>query len=885
MKHDKLATWLLIFVFSTWARADVVLPVPNATPGPEYADGVRMFQGIPAIERAPNGRLWAAWYGGGVTEDKHNYILLDTSGDDGKTWQRALVIDPDRDGPVRAFDPCLWHDPQGRLWLFWAQRPDGRPADLLAIHTTESGNAAAKWSAPRRILEGILMNKPTVTTDGRWLMPAAVWHTNGSARVMSSTDRGNTFALIGSANVPNPKDRNCDEHMIVQRTDGSLWMLVRTRYGIGESVSTDGGKTWSDVTPTTIPHTASRFFIRRLASGKLLLVRHHPPAGAKGRSHLTAFLSEDDGKTWNGGLLIDERRNVSYPDAVEAPNGVIYLIYDFERQRDKEILMAVFRETDVLQGRLTSPEARLRVRVNQATGANPAVKAKVATAPLLPGPAPAVEFSEGQTDRLIPEARLFLDRTYGAKEVPAALHNNPFIRGNITGGRIICRQPGVVYLLTPSAGRQRDSLAETLLRRGFQQAAVPEFMLFDGEQNICSVFQKHLAKDEVLEYGKWAVIVLAGKEAKTSRVSSVELAANTTLLPLWDSKTPFPEHNEMPDLRAVTHVQVERAERGGFHYLHEPAIAWHHQLLHAGWANHRLFEANVKDEWLRGRTSRDGGLTWSNATAWMVPPQLGSESCNHPVLKEHQDRLWGFFTLWKNEQPHTEIFTFDETTQKWRPQQARIPGFIPFTPPRKMRDGNWIMGGELGWCEAAVAISRSDDFTQWEVVQLPRPTTLELMFPETTLFERGETLVAICRPKGDKTAPASISQDCGRTWTPLRPSNFPLAASKPLCGRLSTGQQYLITDNLEQGRTLLSIAVTAPGGNTFCNIWKIRHQQTPLRRLLGSSDGRKTHIGGPTEWSYPAAIEHEGRLYVVYTQGKEDCALSIIPVSSLTCPP
>ena len=304
-------------------------------------------------------------------------------------------------------------------------------------------------------------------------------------------------------------------------------------------------------------------------------------------------------------------------------------------------------------------------------------------------------------------------------------------------------------------------------------------------------------------------------------------------------------------------------------------------MLYAGWANHPLFEANVKDEVLRGRQSSDGGLTWGPVKTWAAPPLLGGESYNHPVLSVHQGKLWGFFTRWEREQPRTEIFTLDETAQTWQPRQAHIPGFLPFTPPRKMRDGNWIIGGEKHWYEAAVAISHGDDFTRWDVVQIPRPDEIALLFPETTLFERGDTLVAICRPKNAKTAPAAESKDCGRTWTPLRLSNFPLAASKPLCGRLSTGQQYLITDNLEQGRALLSIAVTAPGGDLFCRIWKIRHQQTPLRRLLGSPDGKKTHVGGNTEWSYPAAIEHDGKLYVIYTQGKEDCALSIIPLTAL----
>lgn len=240
---------------------------------------------------------------------------------------------------------------------------------------------------------------------------------------------------------------------------------------------------------------------------------------------------------------------------------------------------------------------------------------------------------------------------------------------------------------------------------------------------------------------------------------------------------------------------------------------------------------NVKDELLRGRVSQDGGFTWSPAQTWVAAPLVGGEAFNHPVLFPHQGRLWGFFTRWEKELPRTEIFVLAEATQAWEPAGNHIPGFLPFTPPRKLSDGNWIMGGELHWYEAAVAISHGDDFTKWTVVQIPRPENIKLEFPETTLMEQDGALVAICRPKEARTAPAAVSKDNGRTWTPLRPSNFPLAPSKPLCGKLSTGQQFLITDNLEQGRALLSIAVTAPGGQRFCRIWKIRHQQTPKRRL------------------------------------------------------
>lgn len=347
-----------------------VAPPVNLAPGPEYADGVRMFQGIPGLERSPGGRLWATWYGGGTGEDRHNYVMLVTSGDDGRSWSPLkLVLDPDRDGPVRAFDPCPWLDPTGRLWLFWAQRA-GTPY-LWAITAENPDDENPTWSEPRMICEGIMMNKPIVTTGGSWLLPVALWHTDDSCRVVASEDRGRTWKRIGAAGVPEPTARNCDEPMLVERKDGSLWMLIRTKYGIGESFSTDGGKTWTDAVKSPIEHATARFFIRRLASGNLLLVKHGPLDERTGRSHLTAFLSDDDGKTFGGGLLLDERGGVSYPDGLQAPDGTIYIIYDYQRTGDKQILMATFTEADVRAGKPASDKARLRVLINQATGTAP----------------------------------------------------------------------------------------------------------------------------------------------------------------------------------------------------------------------------------------------------------------------------------------------------------------------------------------------------------------------------------------------------------------------------------------------------------------------------------------------------------------------------------
>src|SRR5450759_5740944 len=85
-------------------------------PGPGYADARRLWQGIPGIERAPGGRLWATWYSGGEGEGPGNYVLLVTSADAGRTWSTPQRVVHPADAACRCYDPCLWCDPRGRLW-------------------------------------------------------------------------------------------------------------------------------------------------------------------------------------------------------------------------------------------------------------------------------------------------------------------------------------------------------------------------------------------------------------------------------------------------------------------------------------------------------------------------------------------------------------------------------------------------------------------------------------------------------------------------------------------------------------------------------------------------------------------------------------------------
>ena len=382
---------------------------------------------------------------------------------------------------------------------------------------------------------------------------------------------------------------------------------------------------------------------------------------------------------------------------------------------------------------------------------------------------------------------------------------------------------------------------------------------------------------------------MAATEPAANEFTSTQLAADQALVPIWDPAVPFPSYQEMKDLDVVTHVVVEKAKPDGYHYLHEATITRHRDRFYMGWANHRTRESGDYDELIRGCSSPDA-IHWNEPEIWGKAPLIGATSLNHPLLFDHQDRLYGFFVCWREgHRPTTEIFILNDTTGQWDYQEgAGIPNFVPFCSPQRMVDGNWVIGGEHYWFDAAVAISDGDDFTRWTMVDIPRPEALKILYPESAIVhDGGSRLTAVCRPYSGTnglmalenyhmyTAPASESFDCGKTWTPLRLSNFPLADSQPFAGRLSTGQNYLLTNSLEEKRGLLSIAVTGPEGGLFREIFKVRHQHYPIRRLFANAKGEAT------EWSYPNAFEYDGKLYVACSEGKEDCVLSIIPIEAL----
>ena len=338
----------------------------------------RVWQGIPGIAHTSGGRTFISFYSGGVAEEYRNFAAVIRS-DDGKDFTEPVAVAL-KEGEFRCFDPVLWLDPLGRLWFIWNVMPG---EEVFASICEDPDADELVWGEKFQIGRGIMMNKPAVSANGDWLFPIAIWRRDiyaemrerglrpedvAGAYLYKTGDHGKTFTRLGFADVAN---RSFDEHMVYEREDGSLRMLVRLEKGqekgIAESISRDGGLTWSEGVPV-YEGPSSRFFIQKLPSGRVLFINHHDFTG---RNNLSAFLSEDDGKTFPYRLLLDERKSVSYPDAQLCDDGLIRITYDHLRgcfkssleevySYPREILVAKITEADILAGKLVTDGSELQ---------------------------------------------------------------------------------------------------------------------------------------------------------------------------------------------------------------------------------------------------------------------------------------------------------------------------------------------------------------------------------------------------------------------------------------------------------------------------------------------------------------------------------------------
>ena len=139
------------------------------------------------------------------------------------------------------------------------------------------------------------------------------------------------------------------ESTLAQLNDGRLWMLLRTNYGnFWQSFSNDNGLTWKEIGPTSIDASSSPGLIKRLQSGRLVLVwnrlfpidrNEYPvelwdddlaeiPSNWQ-REELSIMFSSDEGKSWSTPTVIakasDKSKWLAYPNIFEPKPGELWI--------------------------------------------------------------------------------------------------------------------------------------------------------------------------------------------------------------------------------------------------------------------------------------------------------------------------------------------------------------------------------------------------------------------------------------------------------------------------------------------------------------------------------------------------------------------------------
>ena len=343
------------------------------------------YIGWPSVCRLKSGEILAVFSGDRDTHVcPYGKVQVVRSTDEGESWSAPVTI---VDCPIDDRDAGIVQMPDGEIVVTYftsiayrtrkkvfESHSDYRAYDAkLSDETRESSlgywrisskDGGKTWSAPSRMANvSHAPHGPILLKDGSLLMLGRSYEggvnadglgTQAGLRTIvsawRSTDAARTWTClcpeIPAANGDHLKCSMFHEPHVAELPDGTLVGLVRYHggdHGLRETMSKDGGKTWSPLRKSGLIGFPA--FLSVLSDGRLLAVYSRRLASA-GLGEFAA-LSSDGGETWDMKNEIclrkgeEPTRDFGYPSSCELPDKTILTVYYQPKSKgEKPCLMA-----------------------------------------------------------------------------------------------------------------------------------------------------------------------------------------------------------------------------------------------------------------------------------------------------------------------------------------------------------------------------------------------------------------------------------------------------------------------------------------------------------------------------------------------------------------
>ncbi|MCP4646102.1 MAG: hypothetical protein GY851_37000 [bacterium] len=365
----------------------------------------------------------------------------------------------------------------------------------------------------------------------------------------------------------------------------------------------------------------------------------------------------------------------------------------------------------------------------------------------------------------------------------------------------------------------------------------------------------------------------------------------------WTAPHPDPEkpHAGLPLVSDAEHILIYKAQPDPGTYNHGPKIVHHDDVFTVIWYSH------AKDEDSPGQrilySASPDGRTWSPAAPMFdsLSPMRDAGSVGVMMWPRGfqlvDGRLYAYGSVaeiaaWTDHMRTGQVEQGDKKKHNV-PVRRRLPPLL-----RRVANGHpegspfWLDKTSPEGHDAIPPCASCDETTQRDVAEvvrremtanigsLPEPAEkARLCEAIHYMLDDGQEVRLFRDDLYSLRMFASLRPTASQPWPPAVKTNIPDSPSLSCVGRLPDGQFFLIGNHLPKQwrRDPLTLALSRDGLD-YDRAWAIRSGAPPI-----THKGLHKGVG----YQYPDAIVVDDDLWVAYSIGKEDIAVSRVPVSTL----